>query len=278
MRLGINSVFTHETPEQWAEILSKRGLQAASFPVNFEAKDHVINAYEKAFQDYNITIAEVGIWNSPFTLDEKEAAKNRDICKHQLELADAIKAKCCVNVSGAVGKCWYGCYPENYTEDCYKRNVEFVQKILSEVNPQNTFYTLEIMQWMVPDSTESYLRLMKDIQHDRFAVHFDPVNLVNSAKTAMFYTQYRDEAIQKLALYIKSCHVKDFMMKQGLTVQIEETIPGTGIAEIPSYVQQINTIDPEMPMLLEHLRTWEEYDQAISYIFRTGGRGKSINI
>ncbi len=270
MKLGINSVFAHETPEQWAEILAKKGLKAASFPVDYKAADHVVDAYVKAFSDYDITIAEVGIWNSPFSLDHKVAEESRNTCLKQLELSEYVGAKCCVNVSGSAGDIWYGCYKENYSEKLYAQNVEFVQRLLDTVKPVKTFYTLEMMQWMVPDSTESYLNLIRDIDRDRFAVHLDPVNMVNSAKTAMFYTQYRDEAICKLAPFIKSCHVKDFDMKQELTVQIYETIAGTGRGELKSYIEKINEIDPEMPMLLEHLEGWEEYDRAIAYIKSLG--------
>ncbi|HKM34499.1 MAG TPA: TIM barrel protein [Lachnospiraceae bacterium] len=266
MKLGINTVLEHETPEQWAGILKQKGLQAASFPVDFRAPDHVIDAYEKAFHDYGITIAEVGIWNSPFVPDHKLAEKNQETCIHQLELAERVKAKCCVNVSGSAGDCWYGCYPENYSDGLYKRNVEFIQNLIDTVQPQNTYYTLEMMQWMVPDSTDSYLKIMQDVNRSRFAVHFDPVNMVNSAKTAMFYTDYRDEAIHALGPYIKSCHLKDFDIKQELTVQIFETIPGTGRGELKSYIEKINELDPDMPILIEHLNGWKEYDQAIAYV------------
>lgn len=262
----MNSVFEHETPEQWVELLHKKGLRAASFPVNYEAEDRVIEAYKKAFYEYGIMIAEVGIWNSPFDLDEGKAEKNKEICCHQLELADYVGARCCVNVSGAVGSCWYGCYPENYSAKLYQRNIDFVQYLLDTVKPKNTYYTLEPMQWMLPDSTESYLKFKQDVNRERFAVHFDPVNFVNSAKRALFYSDYRDEAIRILGPYIKSCHLKDFDIKQELTLQIYETIPGTGRADIANYIKHIDQLDPEMPMLLEHLESWEEYDQAIAYI------------
>lgn len=266
MKLGINTVFEHKSPEHWAEILHGKGLRAVCFPVDFHAPDHVIDAYEKAFHDFDITIAEVGIWNSPFAPDPKSAAKNKESCLEQLKLAERIKARCCVNVSGSTGEKWYGCYPENFSHEMYRRTVEFVQMLLDEVKPVHTFYTLEMMQWMVPDSIESYENLLRDINRERFAVHLDPINMINSPKTAMFYPKLRDESIERLGKHIKSCHLKDFIMEQGLTVQIKETIPGTGQGELASYIKKIDELDSSMPMLLEHLNTWEEYDQAISYV------------
>lgn len=266
MKLGMNSFFSHDSAEQWAEILHDKGFETTAFPVNYEAKDSLIEEYLKAFKSYGISVAEVGIWNSPFVPDEKLAQKNKEVCRHQLELADYVKANCCVNVSGAFGECWYGCYPENYTEKAYEQNVEFIRQLLDSVKPKNTYYTLEMMQWMLPDSAESNLQLIKDIDRERFAVHLDPVNLVNSPRVAMQYREYRDHAIDLLAPYIKSCHVKDFDIKQELTVQIYETIPGTGRADLARYVQKIDAIDPNMPMIIEHLKDWDEYDQAMKFM------------
>ena len=48
MRLGLNFTPPHETPEEWADILIERGYRAASFPVNYKAPAHVIDAYVKA--------------------------------------------------------------------------------------------------------------------------------------------------------------------------------------------------------------------------------------
>lgn len=266
MRLGTNAVFSHEAPEQLAEIFHKKGLRAAAFPVDCNASEKLIHAYEKAFADYDIMIAEVGVWNSPFSSDEGQAERSREFCRRQLELADEVKARCCVNVSGSAGEIWSGCYAENYSEELYKRNIEFVRWLLDTVKPRNTFYTLEPMQWMLPDSPQSYLKFMEDVNRSRLAVHFDPVNFVNSPKKAMLYGEYLDEAIGLLAPHIKSCHLKDFDIIRGLTVQIVETLPGTGRAELRSYIEKINAIDDEMPMLVEHLGSEDEYDRAFEFI------------
>lgn len=266
MKLGINAVLPHRAPEDWAESLHKRGLKASTFPVDYTAPDKMIFAYEKAAEDYNIEIAEVGIWNSPFAPDEKIAKKNRHACLHQLELAETIHARCCVNVSGAAGECWYGCYAENYSKRLYEKNVEFIQNILDTVQPQCTYYALEPMQWMLPDSPEEYLKFMKDVDRERLAVHFDPVNFVNSVERAINYSAYLEYSIRLLKPYIKSCHLKDFQIAQQFTLHIQEKIPGQGCVDLKHYIQQIDEFSPDMPMLLEHLNNWEEYEQGIAYI------------
>ena len=58
--------------------------------------------------------------------------------------------------------------------------VQTVREIIDAVKPVRTFYTLETMPWMYPDSAHSYLELIRAIDRERFAVHLDVVNLVCS--------------------------------------------------------------------------------------------------
>ena len=65
MRIGINFVPPHETPEQWGDMLLKKGYRATTFPVDYKAPVSLIDAYAKAAKDRDIRIAEVGEWTSP---------------------------------------------------------------------------------------------------------------------------------------------------------------------------------------------------------------------
>ena len=51
MRLGLNDVPKHSSPEEWAEILANAGYRAASFPVDYHAPVSVIDAYVKAARE-----------------------------------------------------------------------------------------------------------------------------------------------------------------------------------------------------------------------------------
>lgn len=266
MRLGLNHVLKHSSPTEWAEKMRARGLTAASFPVNCTAPDHLIDAYQKAAKDYDILIAEVGVWNSPLHPDPKEAQNALLYCQRQLELAEYVKAACCVNVSGAAGPVWFGCYRENYLPDTYRRVVESIQTICDKVNPKHTYYTIENMQWMVPDSPEAYAKLIQDVDRPCFAAHMDIANMV---KDPYLYT-HMDELIERafslVGPYIKSCHLKDCIMEEATSVLIRETACGKGALNVALYAQTIQETDPDLPLLLEHLATDEEYDQALSYV------------
>jgi sugar phosphate isomerase/epimerase len=266
MKLGVNFTPRHSSPQEWAEELLKMGVQATCFPVDYKAPVSTIDAYVAAARDYNIMIAEVGIWNSPLHPDKKLAQQALEVCEEQLRLAEYIKACCCVNVSGAAGPVWYGCYPENYSEAVYQRNIELVQYLCDKVKPKNTYFTLEVMQWMVPDSPKQYLKLIEEVNRQEFAVHMDVVNFINNPYLYTHFRELVDEAFSLLGSQTKSCHLKDCLMEEGTTVSIKEVSCGQGKMDLLYYLNKIDEVDPDMPVLLEHLNSRQEYEDALKYI------------
>ena len=266
MRLGINATVPHETPQQWAELAAAKGYRASSFPVDHTAPVSVIDAYVAAAKEYDILIAEVGVWNTPHHPDPAIAAKARERCLEQLRLAEYIKANCCVNISGAPGERWDFVYPENFSQELYAKNVEFVQYLLDTVKPEHTAYTLEPMPWMLPDSPEQYLQFLKDVNRKGCKVHMDIWNMV---KDPYIYTHLEDHvrgAFELLGPEIVSCHIKDIWVRPGSTFTLEEVPIGTGTAPLGVYLDEISKLQPDMPVLIEHLSKQEEYDAALAYL------------
>lgn len=266
MRIGLNIVPPHETPEQWAQILADRGYRASVFPVNYRAKDALIQRYVEAARERDILIAEVGIWNSPHHPDEEMAREARRDCLEQFRLAEYVRARCCVNVSGAAGEVWYACYRDNYGEELYRRNVEFVQELCDTVKPQFTSYSLEPMQWMLPRSVEEYADFLRDVRREHCKVHMDIFNLVSDPYLYTHQEELMEKAFRTLGPDIVSCHIKDIRMEQGTTVVIRETPLGTGEGNWREYLRQISRLEPDMPVLIEHLPDLAACDEAFAQI------------
>jgi sugar phosphate isomerase/epimerase len=51
-----------------------------------------------------------------------------------------------------------------------------------------------------------------------------------------------------------------------LTVHLDEVRPGTGGLDYRVYLKELNKLDPDMPLVLEHLETQEEYRIAADYV------------
>ncbi|SEK20790.1 sugar phosphate isomerase/epimerase family protein [Ruminococcus albus] len=266
MRLGTSSPLRHSSAEEWAKNLCALGCSAVVFPIRSNEPIDRIDEYKNAAEKYGLMIAEVGIWRNALAADEQERRKNLDYCIEQLRLADYLGARCAVNVAGAFGERWDGGYKANFTDEAWKKTVSMVQYIIDTANVRNTYFTLEPMPWMIPTSPKEYLRLIEMVDRNRFAVHLDAVNMINSADRYFGMEEFINECAELLGGRIRSCHVKDIHLKQEYTLQLEECAPGLGEFPLRYYAEAMNKLDSDMPMILEHLNTDEEYLKYLAYL------------
>ncbi len=266
MRLGTSSPLEHATPEEWASNQLELGCTTVVFPVQSNESESKIIAYKKAADEAGLTIAEVGIWRNALAKDEDERKANLDYCVEQLRLADYINARCAVNVAGSFGPIWDGGYKENYSEEAWRLTVAMVREIIDRAEVKNTFFTLEPMPWMIPTGPKDYIRLMDEVERDRFAVHMDIINMINSADRYFHPEEFTDECFDLLKDKIRSCHIKDVHLDGKYTLRLMECAPGEGEFPLRYYVKKMSEADPDMPIILEHLSTDEEYIRYMSYL------------
>lgn len=266
MRLGTSSPLKHDSAEQWAKNQVELGCRAVVFPLSANAPEDKIDEYVKAAKANDLLIAEVGIWRNAMASDADDRKAQRDYCVRQLRLADRIGARCAVNVAGAMGPRWDGHYKENFSKENRKEIVAMVREIIDRSEITNTYFTLEPMPWMIPTGPEDYVRLLEEVDRDRFAVHMDIINMTNSLERYYGAEELVDRCASLLGDRIRSCHIKDVHLKEEYTFQLEECAPGKGEFPLRYYVEKMNGINPEMPVILEHLNTDEEYIHYMGYL------------
>jgi len=253
-------------PDLWASAVRESGYRAAYLPVDAEASDDVVRAYVRAAKAADILIAEVGAWSNPISPDDAERRRAIAFCQKQLALADRVAARCCVNIAGSRGNQWDGPHLLNLAPETFDLIVETVRQIVDAVQPTRTYYTLETMPWVFPDSPESYLRLIQAIDRRRFAVHLDPVNLVNCPERFYNSAALLRECFAQLGPYIKSCHAKAIALSGRLTVHLDEVRPGQGGLDYGVFLQELGRLDPDTPLMLEHLSDEPQFKAAADYI------------
>ena len=268
MRLGGAVFERYVDPDGWVAALKKLGYSAAYCPVDSEVSDEVVKAYADAAERAGIVIAETGAWSNPLDVDPEKRRAALDRNRRQLALADRLGARCCVNISGSRGAAWDGPHPDNLTGETFDRIVQTVRDIIDDVKPTRTFYTLETMPWMYPDSADSYLRLMRAIDRKRFAVHLDPANLIASPQLYFENGRLVRDFVAKLGPHIRSCHAKDVLLEGRMTVHLEEVRAGLGGMDYVTYLRELSKLDTDVPLMIEHLATAREYLQAADYIRR----------
>ena len=267
MRLGVSSSMGAVNAGEWAKINRELGLKTVVFPLDSTAPESQINEYVKAAKENDLTIAEVGIWRNAIARDAKEAKENLEYSIRQLLLADRIKARCAVNVAGAyTGERWDGPHRDNFSKECFEKTVKMIQTVIDEAKPENTYMTIEPMPWMLPTGPKEYLKLIDAVERDRFAVHMDIINMINSAERYFYSTEFLEECFELLGDKIKSCHLKDITLLQDFTFQLKECACGEGSFNIERYAELASNLDPDMPMIIEHLKADSQYLESVSYV------------
>ena len=284
MRLGGPIFVKCDGPQEWALAVRQLGYSAAYCPVKGDADDATVAAYRAAAKKANIVIAEVGAWSNPLSPDEPTRTRAIALCKQQLALADRLGANCCVNIVGSCGEIWDGPHPDNLTEATFDRIVQVTREIIDAVMPTHArqqsrpvdgghaCYTLETMPWMYPDSPDNYLRLVRAIDRRQCAVHLDPVNLVCSPQRYYDNAALIRECFAKLGPMIKSCHAKDILLHPKLTTHLDETAPGKGGLDYATYLRELSKLHIDTPLMIEHLKTPEEFAAAAEHIRAVAAR------
>jgi sugar phosphate isomerase/epimerase len=268
MRLGAPTPPHEGDPHRWVADAKAAGYSALYSPLGYseELTSDTIAAFGKAAEEADLVIAEVGAWSNPIDADPDEAAGALEKCIHSLALAEEIGARCCVNIVGSrnPGK-WDGPHPDNFSKETFAMIVETTRKIIDAVNPKRSCYALETMPWIFPSTPDQYLELIRAIDRPGMGVHLDPVNMINCPERAYNTGAFIRDCFAKLGPYIRSCHAKDIIVRENLTLHLDECRPGEGVLDYGVFLRELSKLDPDTPLMAEHL-PFERYPEAVDHI------------
>ena len=275
MRLGGTIAGDYRSPQEWEALLVKSGFRAVTAPFNCLTPRDEIDTYREICDRHDVVIAEVGVWRNVFDPDPAKAREALDYARDQLALAEEIGVACCVNIAGTASTAgWDAADRSNFTPETYDRIVASVRDIIDSVRPKRAYYCLEPMPWMVPDSPEVYLQLIRDMDRPMFGAHMDFVNMISSPRRYLAPEAFIEDCFRLLAPYIKSTHIKDTRMHpSNLTALLTECSPGEGTLDYPKVLRIMDRWLPaDAPVLLEHMETFDEYAAAFDYVSRAAAQ------
>ena len=266
MRLGGSVEREYRNPEEWLALVKELGYSAVLSPVDSTADRATRQEYLSCVEANNLVIGEVGVWRNCLSKDTAERKQAMEYAKAQLDLAEELGARCCVNILGSRGPIWDGFDEENYAPETYAMAVDSVREIIDAVKPKRTFYTIEPLPWMTPDSPEEYLQLLKDVDRKAFGVHLDFVNMINCPKRYVQSTDFIRHCFELLGPHIRSIHGKDVLMDRAYTTLIHEVMPGKGTLDYTKILPMVEKLGADTPFFVEHLPDFDTYRQAAGYI------------
>jgi sugar phosphate isomerase/epimerase len=271
IRLGGPIFLKSEDPAELAREHRRLGYAAAYCPNATVEQTDRVRAIEKAFAAEKVVISEVGAWKNMLDPDAAKRRENLAYVTQRLALAEAVAAMCCVDIAGSFSPdVWYGPHPKNLSKEFFDATVENCRKVIDAVKPKRTYFTVEMMGWSLPTGPDEYLQLLRAVDRPAFAVHFDPCNGVNSPSRFYNNGAFISECVRKLGKWIRSCHAKDLEWKPEMNVHFVEVIPGRGSVDYKTFLRDLASLPHQPPLMLEHLRTSEEYKEGAEYIRKQG--------
>jgi len=153
VRLGGPIFLKSDDPRELAKEHRRLGYTAAYCPNGDPAE------IRKAFAAEDVVIAEVGAWRNMLDPDPQKRRDNLRYVAERLQLAEAVAARCCVDIAGTFNPdVWYGPHPKNLSREFFDATVENCRKVIDEVKPKNTKFSIEMMPWSLPDGPDAYVR------------------------------------------------------------------------------------------------------------------------
>ncbi len=271
IRLGGPILDPPSDPEELARAHVASGYRAAYCPKISLSDTNRIREIRRAFKKYDVLIAEAGAWCNLISVNNSERKKNFKLVSERLALADEVGARCCVDFIGTLDPdSSYGPHPDNLSTATFELTVDTVRQVLDEVKPRQAKFALEMMQWTFPDSVDSYVELIQAVDRPSLGAHMDPVNLIVSPRLYFDNAALIRECFLKLGRWMVSCHAKDITLRNKLSLHLDEVRLGTGNLDYRTYLTELNRLPHELPLMLEHLSSAEEYTLARDHLVRLG--------
>lgn len=141
IRLGGPIFLKSDDPLELAREHRRLGYSAAYCPSVATTDTERVRAIRSAFAAENVVIAEVGAWRNMLDPDPQKRTDNLKYVTDRLALADAVEARCCVDIAGSYNpSVWYGADPKNLSQQFFDATVENCRKVIDAVKPRATTF------------------------------------------------------------------------------------------------------------------------------------------
>ena len=189
----------------------------------------------------SVVIAEVGAWRNMLDPDAQKRADNLKYVTDRLALADAVEARCCVDIAGSYN-------PDRLVRGAPKESLAGVlrrdRRELPEGDRRGQAARDDVLDrddgvepagrpGHLPEADSGSGPAGVRGPHGRVQRH----QLAGLASTSN--AEFIDECFAKLGKWIVSCHAKDLAWIPEYNVHFREVVPGKGQIDYAEYLRQL---------------------------------------
>jgi sugar phosphate isomerase/epimerase len=281
MRIGAILDQTYfEDPYELAYYYCSHGFRAADYPhaAPYTSKNtEELQRIRAAFEKYDVVIGEMSAWRNPFDPDPVKAKESVDYIIDRLVMADEVNAICAAEMVGNLCPDTGNVGAANFSDDFYARSVDMTRHIIDTAAPKRAKLGFEVFPFNFLDSTDMYIKYIKDVDRPQITAHLDAINLINCPRLYCNNAAVMRDAVKRLAPFgVGAMHLKDLVMHQHQpNTWLEEVPLGQGGLDIPALLKAIDEFLPkDTAVLMEHLPD-HQYNEVLPVVKQMG---KSVGI
>ena len=203
-----------------------------------------------AFAANDMFVSEFAIRNYHLLVHEDKAVRSQGIENVKQRIADARALD-----AHGVTVHWFAGQAQNWwTDEVWSRLVASSAEVAAEAESVGIdlgFHSFVLGPW---DSPEQHRRLIDDVASPRMKVLFDPVNMMTH-RHVLDTTGFLNHCFDLLGPDIIGAHAKDVDIDgEHWVIKIDEIPPGTGTLDYETFLLQMDRLEGDVVLTIEHLR------------------------
>ncbi len=149
----------------------------------------------------------------------------------------------------------YGPSPENYSARSRDLLVSSLVELADRAADTGTMLAMEAHCLTTLESPETVREILDAVDSPWIRANFDPVNFLGSVRAVYSSGAAAQHAARVLQPRLApAAHIKDVAVEAELVLHIAETVPGTGVLDLPSVLAACRRfLPPPATLIVEHL-------------------------
>ncbi len=217
---------------------------------------------------HGLAVFEVGAYTSLIHGDPAIRRHNIDAVKRKIQQAVILGSSCVATTSGT--SIDLGPHPTTRTRQSWALLLDATAEILASA-PADMRFCMEAWPPTVLYDIPTFQRFYAEANDPRLGMVFDPANLVTTDNYFRTGTMI-DETFDALGDRFVVAHCKDIEWVSGYSqTALKEVVPGGGTLDYPAFLRRTASFGRELPLIIEHLGSPADVDEALAYIRRQAG-------
>lgn len=158
-------------------------------------------------------------------------------------------------------------HPYNRTAEAKSNLIASLREVAPVAEGEGIYLGMEGHQLVTLDGPETMRDVLDAVGSPRVKTDLDPVNWI-TLSTIFGTGDALRHMLRTVGHHVIGGHAKDVRIEDRLVVHINECAAGTGLLDYPTFLQEVEAVGTDLPLVVEHCAT-EELPQVSQFLHQT---------